>query len=103
VSAVCDLSCLGAGARYCAAVAGTSITGDDIDPRMGRQPGFHCGRVSIGQEVDDASASQVADDGAIAVTTLPREAVDADNGRLRRDTNGPAPPNQTEQGVTADR
>jgi hypothetical protein len=64
---------------------GTTITGapvasDDFDARMARQPRFDGRWMTIWQKVDDTATLKVADDGAIALATLPREVVDANDG-----------------------
>ncbi len=83
-------------------ISTSTVAGDNLDPRMLAQPGRDGFAAAFGQEVDDAPALQVADDGAVALAAAPSPIIDADDPRrgvrvqVRR-------PDQPQQRVAADR
>lgn len=74
-----DLARLRARTRHGMTITGAPIASDNVDAGMARQPRLNGGRMTIRQEIDDATTLEVADDGAVALATLPREVVDTDN------------------------
>ena len=63
-------------------VSGRPVPGDDLRPRVGRQPRRHSGRLAVREQVDGAAAFQIDEDGAVGPTLAEGEVVDAqDPGR----------------------
>jgi hypothetical protein len=60
-------------------ITGTPIASHDFDARMVGQPRLNSGWMPVWQEVDDPATFEIADNGAVALATLPREVVDTDN------------------------
>ena len=79
------------------------VAGDDLDAGMRLQPGGDGLGTAVGQQVDrPVGTLQIDDNGAVAPAAAPGPVIDADDARRRRrfDRNGP---DQTQQGVAADR
>jgi hypothetical protein len=55
------------------------VTRDNGNAGMASQPRLNGCRLAIGQQVDDAAALEITDNGAVALPALPGEIVDADN------------------------
>ena len=64
-------------------VAGATVAGDDLDARVGLQPGCEAVRLAVGQQVNDGMAFQVDEDRAVALPSLPRPVVDPEHARRR--------------------
>ena len=62
-------------------VGGRAVPADHLDPGMGLEPRRHGVRVAVGQQVDDVTAFQVHDDGAVALPLAPRPVVDPHDPR----------------------
>ena len=79
VPTVGNLVRLGACTRHCMTITGALITSDDVDAGMVGQPRLNSGWMPVWQKVDDPATFEITDNGAVALATLPREVVDADN------------------------
>ena len=97
-----NLGCLRACTRYGMAVTGAPIASDNFDAGVEGQPRLNSGGMPVWQEVDDPTTFEIADDGAIALATLPREVVDADDDGSRGWLNRSPPSDQSEQRVATD-
>ena len=102
VPAVGDLQRLRANPGHRLAVAATTITRDDRDLGVRRQPGIQRGGCSIRQQIDDPATLQIADQRAVALPALPRPVVDADD-RWRIVGPSGATAQRAKQRVAADR
>lgn len=71
VPSVGHLSGVRASARCRRSVGAAAIARNHLDPGMCRQPVFDGAGGAIRQQVDDAPAPQIADDGAVAVSAPP--------------------------------
>jgi len=78
VPAVGDLNCL----RNGTAIAAVAVASDQLDLRMGTQPGFDRGRLAIRQQIDHAAPLQIADRRSVALSLAPGPVVDADDPRF---------------------
>src|SRR5437899_165556 len=61
------------------AVSAAAVARDDGDLRMARQPSFDGGGLAVREKIDDTASFEIADDAAVALPTLPRPVVDADD------------------------
>ena len=62
-------------------IAGTTIPRDDLDRGSRGKPRGNSCRLAVGQQTDDATPLQIADDRAVALPPLERPVIDADHAR----------------------
>jgi hypothetical protein len=100
VPAIGDLN----GLRCCSGcgltIATTAVARDDADFRVARQPGLDRGGLAIGEQVDDASPFEIADDAPVTLAALPGPIIDADHAQGRAIA-GSVSANNTQQSVFA--
>ena len=60
-------------------ITGAPIASDNVDAGMVGQPRLNSGWMAVWQKVDDPATFEIADNSAVALATLPREVIDADN------------------------
>ncbi len=83
-------------------VGSGAISRDDLNARMSTQPGCDGLSAAVGQQVDDTSTLEVADDGSVALAASPSPIIDANHtGRSKRHQLGRA--DQPQQRIAADR
>ena len=58
-----------------------TVPADHLDPGMGLEPRRHGVRVAVGEQVDDVTAFQVHDDGAVTLPLAPRPVIDPHDPR----------------------
>ena len=73
------------------------IATDDMRSRMLSQPCSQRLCLPVGKKVDDFARFEIAKDGSIAMTFLPRPIVDAENAWSRHDTRLNAAPHLSKQ------
>jgi hypothetical protein len=100
--AVSYLDGLRQGTRRRLSVVPATVTGNGMDQRLTKEPGFRCRRLPVGKQDDRPATFEVADNRAIAVIAPPREVIDTDYAQwlARR----PCPlPDHAQQRIVADR
>lgn len=70
------------GARDGAAITAVAVTGHDLDPGAGTQPGLDRGRVPVRQQVDNPGPLQIADQCTVSLSHAPSPVVDTDNAEV---------------------
>ena len=81
VPAVGDLHGLGGTLRRRLGVGRRTVPADDLDPGMLLEPRRDSVPLAVGEQVDDVTALQVHDDGAVTLSLAPRPVIDPHDPR----------------------
>jgi hypothetical protein len=65
-------------------ISAAVVPGDDLDIRMGLEPGFNTGSLRVRQYIYDLPALEVTNHRAVSLPPLPSPVVDPDDGRCTR-------------------
>jgi hypothetical protein len=84
------------------AIAGTSVAGDKIDPRMVPKPCDGGATLAIRKECHDMAPLKIADDGSIATPSSPCPIINPHSAKQRKRASGAAA-NDPQQRILADR
>lgn len=103
MEAISDLDRIGCGGAYGPGIRTGAVAAPDLGAGMSLKPVGQSGGGAVGQDIDRPAGLDVDEDGAVDVTALEREVVDAEHPRASLNHRFRKGSHEIEQGVHADR